>query len=73
MGENEFGELGLKFAADGLVHPAAPQGRPSPGRKDLHTDDMYKDAYVCLTCPLEDCEGERECFARRKKMLEGRR
>lgn len=74
MGENEIFEAGLKFGADGLLHTAVPQKASAPaGRKELHTDDMYKDAYVCLTCPLEDCEGERECFVRRKKELEGKK
>lgn len=53
-----------------MVHPAVPQGRPTAGRKDLWTDATYKDAYVCLTCTLPECEGERECFAKRKKELE---
>lgn len=72
MGENEHD---LRLGADGLLHTAVPQGRPSPGRKELHTDETYRDAYVCLTCPLEDCDGERECFVRRKKLLgaEGRK
>lgn len=48
---------------------AVPQGKPTAGRKDLWKDATYSDAYVCLTCTLPTCEGERDCFARRKKEL----
>lgn len=74
MGKNEIDGFDLKFSADGLVHTAVPQKAPVPsGRKDLWNEETYKDAWVCLTCPLEECEGEQKCFVRRKKMLEGRK
>ena len=62
------------MAEDGLVHIEKPQGRkPPPGRRDLWTDATYRDARVCLTCDLPDCEGEADCFRRRKKEMEGRK
>ncbi len=71
IGENELS--GIRFAEDGLIHLARLQGNPAPGRKDLWTDATYKDAHVCLTCTLPECEGERDCFLRRKKELEEKR
>lgn len=66
-----FVEHNVRIGADGMVHTAVPQGRPATGRKDLWTDETYRDAYVCLTCDRPDCEGEADCFRNRKKELEG--
>lgn len=71
IGENELN--GIRLAADGLIHTEVPQGRPAAGRRDLWTDATYRDAYVCLTCDADDCEGEAKCFRRRKKEMEGRK
>lgn len=56
-----------------MIHTAVPQGKPAPGRKDLWTDATYRDAHVCLTCTADECEGEADCFRRRKKLLEARK
>lgn len=71
IGENELN--GIRLAADGLIHTEVPQGKPAPGRKDLWTDATYRDAHVCLTCTADECEGEADCFRRRKKLLEARK
>lgn len=60
-------ELDDLFSADGLVHTAY-IGRECHiyGRRDLWSDDTYKDAWVCLTCTAEMCDGDTKCFRRRK-------
>lgn len=60
-----------KFAADGMIHTVRPQELPR-GRRDLHqkTTNTRAEALVCLTCPLEECEGDAKCFRARKKLLE---
>lgn len=71
IGDDELG--GIRFAEDGLVHTAVPQGRKRFGRKDVWYDKTYDHADVCLTCERPDCTGEAECFRQRKKELEEKR
>lgn len=59
----------FKFAADGMIHAVQPQKQVRK-RRDLLNEDTYEDASICLTCPLEECSGERKCFLKRKKLLE---
>lgn len=65
----------FKFSADGMIHTTGREEiKPvkHSGRKEIINEITYRDAHVCLTCPLppEECTGERECFLRRKKELE---
>ena len=63
----------IKFSADGMIHTTGRERPKHNGRKDILNEITYKDAYVCLTCPYEECSGERECFLRRKKEIEKER
>lgn len=60
----------IKFSADGMIHTTGREEIKHNGRKEIINDITYRDAHVCLTCPYEECTGERECFLRRKKELE---
>lgn len=60
----------FRFGADGLIHTTRQQNGKSNGRKEVINEITYNDAHVCLTCPYEECSGERECFLKRKKELE---
>ncbi len=59
------------FGNDGQIHTVQAPTKPSAGRKNILNDVTFREAYVCLTCTAETCEGERKCFLkRRKKLLE---
>ena len=66
----ERDEMGNKTSVDGMLHTVQRLDPTHRGRRDIHNNDSYDDAYVCLTCPAEVCEGDLECFLKRKKQLE---
>ena len=64
MGDRELEAL---FSADGLVHTAyINRGAVIHGRRDLWSDDTYRDAHICLTWTAEECTGDVRCFRREK-------
>lgn len=63
-------EIELLFSRDGLIHPVYPSREAViKGRRDLWSEDTYRDAAVCLTCTAEECDGEPKCFRRRAAYL----
>ncbi len=67
-------EFAVNFSADGMIHAVQPMVLEPRGKQRItHHRDSSDDPSVCLTCPLEDCEGSARCYKKRKKALEEKR
>ncbi len=65
-------QFGFKVSADGLIHTVRRESeKPRENKRmdELHNTSTFEDAMVCLTCERPRCDGERECFLKRKKQL----
>lgn len=71
LNELDFYEIGLSISADGMIHAVQPMTLTPRGKqRATHHNDSSDDPSVCLTCPMEDCDGSERCYKKRKKAME---
>lgn len=57
---------------NGLCHVETPQQQKPVRKNHYNIEKMQKDAMICLTCTKENCNGDKNCFLRRKNELENK-